>query len=470
MTASTIPLLLLIAFLWWRTKGELLPIIVFTAIFDAASALNLGGTGLPPWIFALAICLPLKVLTGTLNTKKIPGLNRGAYYTLLLFVGYAIFSSFVFPFLFHGIPVSNARNGLNFPLAWTQSNFSQSSFLLCSLVVFLLALHSTREQMRNAVKWYVRSCICIAFFSMYQLANAVLHIPYPSAILYTNPTHVIYDAYKIAGLWRLNSTLNEASEAAFYMGPGLALLSWELVTHRIRRQTLASFLLVLVAIVLTVSTTGYAILGTIAIGGIFFAARRTFGKRGVAPLKLVLLVGLVTTIVPLLMLTNFGPTVGKVFNSVFINKVDSDSYRERSLWNDLAMQSAKDSYYMGAGWGSVRASSFLCALLGAVGIPGTLLFFYFLLQVARPAFRPHRYARFDLYDRCLFAIAVMMVALALAGADPVEPLIWMLFGVATAAKPRNGQARIGQTTMGQTRIAKPAFARTRTLVRPHIRS
>jgi hypothetical protein len=455
MTASTLPLLVLIAFLWWRTKGELLPIIIFTAVFDAASALNIGNLGLPPWILALAICLPLKVITGKLNTKAVPGINRSAFYALVFFVGYAIFTSFAFPFLFHGIPVSNARNGLNFPLSWTQSNFSQASFLLCSLVVFLLAVHSTREQMRNAVKWYVYSCICIACFSMYQLANATLHIPYPSAILYTNTTHTIYDAYKIAGVWRLNSTLNEASEASFYMGPGLALVSWELVTHRIRWQTLASFLLLLTAIVLTVSTTGYACLGTIGVGGIFFALRRTFGRRGVAPLKLVILVGLVATIVPLLVVTNFGQTVDKVFDSVFINKVDSDSYRERSLWNELALQTAKDSYYMGAGWGSVRASSFICGLVGAIGIPGALFFFYFLLQLARPAFSPRRYARFDLYDRTLFAIVVMMVALALAGADPVEPLIWMLFGVATASKPRRSVAFMEPESLPAAMLGRP---------------
>jgi hypothetical protein len=156
----------------------------------------------------------------------------------------------------------------------------------------------------------------------------------------------------------------------------------------------------------------------------------------VAPLKLILLLAVLTTIIPLLLVTNFGHTVSKVFDSVFINKVDSESYRERSLWNDLALQSAKDTYYMGAGWGSVRASSFICSLLGGIGLPGTLLFFYFLYRLARPALSPRRYAHYDLYDRSLFAIAVMMVALALAGADPVEPLIWMLFGVAAASKPR----------------------------------
>jgi hypothetical protein len=124
------------------------------------------------------------------------------------------------------------------------------------------------------------------------------------------------------------------------------------------------------------------------------------------------------------------------FDTVFINKVDSDSYRERTLWNVLAMQTAHDSYYFGAGWGSVRASSFGCTLLGNVGIPGCILFFVFLLQLVRPVFNPRHYARYAMYERSLFAIAIMLVALFIAGADAIMPIIWVLFAVATAAKPR----------------------------------
>ena len=440
MTASTLPLLVLIAFLWWRTKGELLPIILFISIFDAASAFNVAGSPIAPWILALLICLPLKAMTGKLRWKPIPGINQSAFKALLLFVAYAVFSSVAFPFLFHGILVSNSHNGLNTHLTWTFSNFAQPSYLLAALTVYLLAIHSTREQLRVAVSWYIKACICIAFFSMYQLANALVHIPYPSAILYTNTTHVIYDAYKIGGVWRLNSTLPEASEAAFYLGTGLALLGWHLATHRIRWQSAAGFLLMLTALVLTVSTVGYACLGSIAIGGLLLYMRYSFRRKSLAPVKVLLVLGLIAVAVPLLLLTDAGHTVGKVFETVFVNKVDSDSYRERSLWNTLALQTSHDSYYLGAGWGSVRASSFACSLMGNVGIPGVLLFLVFILQLLRPLLRPRRYARFEMYERSLFAIAIMLVALLIATPDPIMPIIWVLFAVATASKPRNAQA------------------------------
>ncbi len=436
MTASTLPLLVLIAFLWWRTRGELLPIILFTSIFDAASALNVGDSPIAPWLFAMMLCLPLKILTGKLGTRAVPGLNRGAFVALCMFVGYAVLSAVLNPFLFHGILVSNSHNGLNNHLAIGITNFTQTTYLLAAFTVFLLAIHSSREQLRRAVDWYVRAAVCIACFSMYQLANATLHVPFPSAILYTNTAHVIYDAYKVSGVWRLNSTLTEASEAAFYLGTGLALLSWQMATHRIRRQHAVSFVLLFVALLLTVSTVGYCCLATIAVGGMFLYARHTLGRQGAAPVKLLLLLGVVAVAVPLFTLTDAPQTVAKVFNGVFVDKVNSDSYRERTLWNTLALQTSHDSYYFGAGWGSVRASSFACSLMGNVGIPGVLLFCFFLLQLIRPLFRPRRYARFELYERSLFAIAVMLVALVVATPDPVMPVIWVLFAVAVAAKPR----------------------------------
>ncbi len=435
MTASTIPVLLLIALLWWRAKGELLPIVLFCSAFDAASALNVGGAPISPWVFALAICLPIQAFTGKLRWKPIPGLNRPAFYALLLFMGYALFSSAAFPFLFHGIFVSNARNGLNGHLAWTFSNFAQPCYLISAYTVFLIAIHSTREQLRNALNWYVYSCVCLSLFSMYQLLNAVAHVPYPTAILYTNTTHMIYSAYKIGGLWRLNSTLSEASSVAFYLGMGIALQGWHLATHRIRFKSAAAFLLMLTAMILTVSTLGYACLATVICLGGFMYGRYSFRRQGMAPVKMILFLILLAAVVPALLLTDLGPGIAKVFRNVFIDKVGSDSYRERSLWNALALQTSHDSYYFGAGWGSVRASSFACSLMGNVGIPGTLLFVTFLLQLARPLFRPRRYARFEMFERSLFALFVMLVGLVVAGSDPISPMSWVLFAVATASKP-----------------------------------
>ncbi|RRA47254.1 O-antigen ligase [Acidipila sp. EB88] len=435
MTASTLPVLVLIAFLWWRTKGELLPIILMCSVFDASAAVVVAGSAVVPWILALAICLPIKIITGTLQWKPMVGTNKGAYHAMFLFVGYAFFSAMVCPFVFHGILVSNSHNGMNQPLAWTFSNFAQPSYLLCAMCVYLIAVHSTREQQRNAIDWFIYAAVTVASFMMYQLANAVLHVPYPSAILYTNTTHVIYDAYKIGGVWRLNGTQTEASAAAFFLAIGLALQGWQLATHRIRWQSAAAFLLMLTALVLTVSTTGYACMVTLALSGILLYARHSFRKGGAAPVKVLIALALIGVAVPAFLLTNAGQTVSKVLMTVFVDKMSSDSYRERSMMNSLALQTAHDSYYFGAGWGSVRASSFACSLFGNVGIPGALLFAILLMQLAKPLLKPRRYVRLALFERTLYGVFVMMVAQLVAGADLISPIIWTMFGIATASKP-----------------------------------
>ena len=106
MTASTLPVLLLIAFLLVANQGELLPIILFTSIFDAASAINLGSSPISPWLLALLICLPVKLLLGKFQWRTIEGTNRTAFRALVIFVAYAGLSSVLYPILFHGIAVS----------------------------------------------------------------------------------------------------------------------------------------------------------------------------------------------------------------------------------------------------------------------------------------------------------------------------------------------------------------------------
>jgi hypothetical protein len=149
-----------------------------------------------------------------------------------------------------------------------------------------------------------------------------------------------------------------------------------------------------------------------------------------------------------------------VLLSVFVNKVDSDSYRERTLMNTLALQTSHDSFYLGAGWGSVRASSFACSLMGNVGIPGVALFLLFLSQVVRPLFSPARYARFELFERSLFGMAVMLLGLVVAGSDPVMPVIWVLFAVATASKPRKVLVTGREAALSRAPVGRPSLVPT----------
>ena len=85
----------------------------------------------------------------------------------------------------------------------------------------------------------------------------------------------------------------EASEAAFYLGTGLALLGWQIALQRLRWRTALQFLLILAALIMTVSTVGYACMAAMAIGGIALYVRHTFRRGSISPPKLVAMLVLV---------------------------------------------------------------------------------------------------------------------------------------------------------------------------------
>ena len=143
-TATTVPLILLLIVLWRLTKGELLSIILFVSIFGGASAINIAGSGVAPWTFALAIGIALKLFIGFPRPHFIAGCNVTAVRLLLIFVCYAIWTGMVHPFLFHGITVFSPHGGTQ-PLSWGTANLFQIFYLLAVVTVYLLALFSTRE-------------------------------------------------------------------------------------------------------------------------------------------------------------------------------------------------------------------------------------------------------------------------------------------------------------------------------------
>jgi hypothetical protein len=431
-TASTVPLIVLFIVLWRLTGGELLSIILFVSIFGAASAINIGGSGVAPWTFALALGIVLKVLGGFPRPRHIAGCNVAAVRLLLAFVCYAIWTGMVHPFLFHGITVMSPHGGAQ-PLSWGTANLFQIIYLIAVVTVYLLGVFSTRETLQSAVTWYVRGCSVISFFGLYQLANAVAHVPYPSSILYSNPVYVIYPAYKINGMWRLNSTLTEASSMAFYLIVGIALQGWRVLTGPFRWGSSLLLSILVVSLLLTQSSTGYlSLIFTLAIAGILYGSYLLRGGRIPRTIFLgFVLFAIVGTVV--FATTSASVLVHKEIESVLLEKKNSSSYRERTASNAAAIKSAQQTYLFGAGWGSLRCSGLGYMLVGTVGVPGLLLFLMFLGTLFAPlVFRRKVSSRGDLYIRSLFATVVSIFAMALAGAEPVSPILWVLFAAASA--------------------------------------
>lgn len=465
-TATTLPLTILILFLWRQMHGQILPIILFTSVFEAASAFNLGGLGVPPWLFALLICFVLRLVEGHRKLRFAKGINSVAVRILTIFFCYAALSGLIYPFIFAGTPVVNMSGPVAQPLSWSRNNLAQLCYLLAAMIVYFFTVTRTREEQQNALRWYVRACYVVALFALYQLANAIVHVPYPDLILYSNPSHVIYHAYRINGMWRLNSTFSEASAMASCLTVGIALHAWTVATTPLSIKRISGLLLMLIALFLTVSSLAYAsLIFTVLIGGTIHLIG--VGRSGaISPRKLIIALLLLTALTTLFTVSKSAvESVTRAASVTLLDKKDSQSFRERSLTSAASLETFSQTWYLGAGWGSVRASGLFYILLGNIGVPGVALFVCAYISLFFPLLhRRDRGAAMQTDDSCersLFALTVLGFGLILAGAEPVEPILWALFGIATAA--RIAPVAHSASGLGARRLSREAYVAGRGL-------
>src|SRR5262249_10535282 len=95
-------------------------------------------------------------------------------------------------------------------------------------------------------------------------------------------------------------------------------------------------------------------------------------------LLLPILAGVVTSLV--LLTPALKAYANGALDTIFWHKLSSDSGIERSAWNTSAMANFYDTYGLGVGTGSLRASSLPVAVLATIGVPGGLLYLAFLVR------------------------------------------------------------------------------------------
>jgi hypothetical protein len=174
----------------------------------------------------------------------------------------------------------------------------------------------------------------------------------------------------------------------------------------------------LVAMLLSTSSTAYGaltiLLSLLLIGDLsaFFLnrePRRLVFIVVVSPILLFL--ALAATLV---MPTVADAVLGTLGETVF-NKANTVSAIQRSLWNSQAWQNFIDSYGMGIGIGSTRASSYLFVLLGNVGLIGTVAYVVFTYKVlSRAHFHPSTDEEHAVGTACRWAFGGSLIANAIS--------------------------------------------------------
>jgi hypothetical protein len=399
----------------------------------------LGGATITP----AALFLPfffvraLRTSKGTALTRHVP--RAGIWLSLL--VAWGLISAVFLPRAFAGqtqiLTVDRSTSELQVALHQlhpVSGNITQSAYLVGGFLAFvaarsLLANRACMQSLRDAV---LLLAALNALAAALNLAEYWLGFPKLLPYLRT-ANYAMFDAYEEAGLVRIQGTFSETSAFSAFTLPLFAFCTscW---LNGERSRYSGTLALVSLALLLS-STSGTAYTGlAIYVTGLFtvlgWRSMRGNGRsHGATLLAAATASALAATYV-----VCFQPRVlhhiGEFFEFTVVNKLQSSSGAERTSWNQQALQNFIDTWGVGVGLGSARASSFILVLLSNLGSLGFLLFLGFLVEFMRSNVNP---GQAPISSAARHAAVAALIAACVSGGVFDLGIVFYVFAAAASA-------------------------------------
>jgi hypothetical protein len=381
---------------WFAGPRVAIPLFIASTLLNAAAALiltSLGGANIQPAHLLLCFLVLAAIATrGVLHRAGAALIFPAPGFWLVLTAAYAMLSAFFLPRIFadttYVFAIARTELGpgiISMPLGPTSGNITQAIYFLGDVVCFLLffAYGSRPEGLKTTINAAIAVTAINLCFAAIDLGSYDAGLGDVLAVI-RNGNYRMLDDTAVLGFKRIVGSFTEASTFAYFTAGFFAFCTSVSIDGIRPRLTVPLALLSGVALVFSTSSTGYAAgSGFIAL---FFArsllrvlsgpVRRTT-LIAVAVLPLVVGAGLIG----LRLDRPLWQTVNQVVDASIFDKMTSSSGIERAKWNEQALVNFADTHGLGAGDGSVRASSFPIAVLGNIGIFGGLTYGIFLLQL-----------------------------------------------------------------------------------------
>ncbi|HEY5956636.1 MAG TPA: hypothetical protein VIV60_08790 [Polyangiaceae bacterium] len=409
-------------------------------LFGATSALALpalGGATITP----ASLLLPFFVLRTYLRSgwSWMSTATPRAVIWLGVLVLWALVSAVLLPRAFAGttqiLTVDRTTSELKvmlFDLRPVSGNITQTAYLVGDFFVFLAARSILIDSAR--MKWFSNAVLWLATLN---IAAAVLNLAefwlrLPSVLAYVrNANYAVFEAYEEAGLVRIQGTFGETSAFSAFTLP-LFAFTMQCWLNGWRPRFSGSVALISFVLLLS-STSGTAYTGLALYSLCLGVALMRRWLLGDLPRPTALILVLAILAIGICTVVAFAPAIvqriSEFFEYTVLNKLTSDSGLERSSWNRQAWQNFLDTYGVGVGLGSARASSFLLVLLSNLGVIGALTFIGFASEVLRNRESPDAYIGNASRHAALAALIVAGIA------DTVFDLgiLFYLFAAAASA-------------------------------------
>ncbi len=449
----------------------LLYLVLLAGVFGAATPLVIAGYGLPPQVTPASLFLAYAALQYLLGARFVAALP--AWRTLEPFVltaAYALVTALLIPRLFAGqftvwpqkltppydIPV---------PLGPSMSNVTQSLYLAIEgalLVGAGLFLTRSRIVFARLLQAYLACGYVVVVICAWQLANKLTGLWFPEAFLYSNPGWVIFPGQTIGIVPRINGPFSEPAALAYYLSGTVFCCTWLVLRGHRNRSAMVLLPLALLALISSTSTTGFAVLTVGGAGLVVYGvsrAPRAVALRIFAFAVPVAVVGVVAAIGIATLSAKLEESMAIVMHQS-LNKAEGKSFATRTGLDLDSLGVLFPSYGLGAGWGSVRASSLLPGLLANLGLAGSSLLLWFAVRLVRQVARARRRAATADQTMVLDGISAAVIGnltAAILSAPTLNAVdFYLLLGILIGCASRvEYEAAVRRT---QARLARPASA------------
>jgi hypothetical protein len=370
-------------------------LFIVSTLLGASAAFvldSLGGASISPahlLLGFLVVCLMSRYAVFHLAARGLAFPKAGFW--LLTTVLYSICSAIFFPRVFAGLtyifPVrAEANAGYSLvPLAPSTANFTQSVYFTADFICFiaLYGYASLSDGWRTVAK---AALFCAGLNLVFGALDMLTYWTNTTELLAVirNANYRMLNDTEVAGFKRIVGSFTEA--AAFGSTTlgyfAFCLKLWLQGFHT--RLTFVLAALSLGAMVFSTSTTAYVGLSVFLLL-VYLECLFKLLSRPVSTQTIAFIVAtpiLLLLVVVLIALNDvYWNYIENLLDTMVFNKLSTDSGIERSAWNRQAIQNFFDTWGLGAGNGSVRAASFLAAVLASLGIVGACTYGAFLICV-----------------------------------------------------------------------------------------
>jgi len=364
---------------------------MFFSIANAAGTFSVGGASIPPVnLFAFFFCLRAANLPGgiSLSFDSLNPRRPGFLLACLMILG--VLSAVFYPRIFQGVTYIfypdrdvDVRAALQArPLVSGSGNVTQSLYALEGLAIFAVThAYARYVSLETFLRAFRFLALLIIGFAVVDVITDTLGVSFLMDPVRSGG-YTIHASQMVSGIRRIIGSFPEPSAFAsfsFQMFVG-AFVLWQFRFGG--RLTFFAMMGNLLAMIISTSTTGYAAFVLFLLMVIVWLLYTLFTQGWTRmPQLAVFGLGCGLLIIAALYAFDAVPTSVSDVLSATMNKSDSRSGIERAAMNTQAWSNFVDTYGIGAGLGSARASSFLFVILSNVGVFGAFLFFTFVAKV-----------------------------------------------------------------------------------------